>query len=316
VVDRINGVTTKKSPTVTREHMRWAYRLFLDREVEDETLLDPRATTTAALRQQFLTSSEYQINNANLSALGDKWVIVPTALGFRIFVRLNEMGVSRPILMDDYETAAVQLFESLVKPGDRVFDIGANIGFHTMVLSKLVGPDGEVWAFEPVNYLYRALLQSISENGFESRCHPFNCALSDETGSGIIRHMAHTANFGGAHLTETQADDGHSYDRVETRTLTEFLSDKPCSLIKIDVEGAEMKVLRGATELLRRDRPKLFVELFNAQLKQVSRCSATDMIRYLSTLGYRCFTIGAGAPGPEIREYDSSELINVVFLPR
>ena len=81
---------------MTPEHIRWAYRLFLDREPENESLLHRSVPNTQTLRRQFLASSEYQIKNPASALLIDKWVIVPTKLGFRILVALNELGVSRP----------------------------------------------------------------------------------------------------------------------------------------------------------------------------------------------------------------------------
>jgi FkbM family methyltransferase len=81
-------------------------------------------------------------------------------------VALNELGVSRPILLDEYEPEAVALFKSLVKPGDRVIDVGANIGFHSLLFAQLVGPTGRVLSFEPVKYLYDGLIASVAENHF------------------------------------------------------------------------------------------------------------------------------------------------------
>lgn len=309
-------MSAENSPpkATTREHALWGYRLFLDREPENEKAFQRSAPNTAELRRGFVRSSEFQANNPDLSLCVDKWVIVTTALGFRIFIALNEFGVSRPILLDEYELPAVKLFQSLVKPGDRVMDIGANIGFHAMWLSVLVGAEGTVLAFEPVRYLYRALSDSINENRFAGRCLAYHCALSDRPGRGMIRHAAGTRNFGGAHLTDTKKNDDHSYDEVDIRVLAEFAAEKRCSLIKLDVEGAEMKVLQGGTQLLRQDRPAVFAELFNEQLQKVSGSNGTGMIRFMAGLGYRCFETTDGEPGVELESYDSKELINVIFV--
>lgn len=297
-----------------REHALWGYRLFLDREPESEEALLRSASNTAELRQGFLTSSEFQANNPDLSLCIDKWVIVQTILGFRLFVALNEFGVSRPVLLDNYEWPAVRLFESLVTRGDRVIDIGANIGFHTMWLGTLVGPNGRVIAFEPVEYLYKALVDSVKENGFENRCLTYRCALSDQPGAGLIRHAEGTTNFGGAHLTAIKQNDDHAYDPIELRVLRDFLSEQPCKLIKLDVEGAEMKVLKGGLSLLQKDRPAVFAEIFNDQLRNVSESNGTEMIRFMATQGYRCFDLAEGKVGTEITSYDSDEIINVIFL--
>jgi FkbM family methyltransferase len=311
----VDSPTMKPSNTITPQHVQWAYRLFLDREPENEQVLKRTANDTAALRREFLSSSEFQMKNTDLALSIDKWVIAPTKLGFRIFVALNELGVSRPILLDEYETPAVQLFQALIKPGERVLDIGANIGFHSMLLSTLVGATGEVLAFEPVKYLFDALVASIAENNFGDRCHAFNIAVSDYSGRGTIRYAPRTTNFGGGHLASSPSSDGHAYDTIEVVTLSSLLADRPCSFIKIDVEGAEAKVLQGGVELLRRDKPVVFVELFNDQLRKVSNSSGTEVISFMRDLGYRCFDSDTGAPGPEIREYDSTDLINVIFLP-
>jgi FkbM family methyltransferase len=266
------------------------------------------------LRRAFLQSPEFEAKNPDLSLKLDKWVIVPTALGFKIFVALNEFGVSRPILLDRYEVSAVKLFQSLVRPGDRVIDVGANLGYHSLWLSTLVGASGMVLAFEPVKYLYTALTKSIAENQFEEQCLAFNCALSEHAGQGTIRHALGTLNFGGAHLVQAKQSDDHEYDVVEVKVLSDFIGDKRCSLIKLDVEGNEMKVLRGGVDLLRRDRPAVFVEISNEQLQRVSQCNGNDLLGFMARLGYRCFETSSGEAGAEITSYESNDLINVIFL--
>jgi FkbM family methyltransferase len=245
----------------------------------------------------------------------DKWIIATTRFGFRIFVYLNELAISRPILMDQYEPDAVALFQSLIKPGDRVIDVGANIGFHSLILAQLVGTTGQVLSFEPVKYLYDPLVASIAENNFQDRCQAFNCAVSDRAGRTLIRYLPGAKNFGGSHLSETRSDDGHAYDEVETKTLSDFMSDRRFSFIKVDAEGAEPKVLGGATDLLKRDRPLVFAELHNIQLQLVSGSTATELIQWMAKLGYRCFKTNEGRQGEEIWAYEASEIINVLFVP-
>ena len=301
---------------VTPEHVRWAYRLFLDREPENDAVLVPSAADTIELRRGFLYSAEFQQKNPDTALDIDKWVILPTDLGFRIFIALNELGVSRPILLGEYEPDALKLFQSIIGRGDRVIDIGANIGFFSLLFATLVGDTGEVLAFEPIPYLYEALGASIEENNFQDRCRAYRCALSDENGTALIRHARRTLNFGGGHLTDTPRDDGHQYDRIETRLLSEFISERRCRLLKIDVEGAEPKVIAGGIELLQRDRPVVMAELFNRQLHLVSASNATELIGTMAKLRYHCHEISDGKVGAQIQRYDSDELTNVVFVPQ
>jgi FkbM family methyltransferase len=301
---------------ITQDHVKWAYRLFLDREPENDTALSRRAPDTQTLRREFLQSAEFEAKNPGFATSIDKWVIVPTRLGFRIFIALNEFGISRPILLDEYEPEAVVLFKSHIRLGDRVLDVGANIGFHSLLFAQLVGPTGQVVSFEPVKYLYDALNASIAENHFQDRCQPYHCAISDRAGRALIRHAPGTTNFGGGHLAERKQDDGHAYDEIETQTLSHFISNDRCSFVKIDAEGAEAKILQGGVDLLQRDRPLVFVELFNAQLQRVSGVDATTVIRSMATHGYRCFETRGGKPGQQLEAYDAPEIINVLFAPR
>lgn len=300
---------------VTVEHIRWAYRLFLDREPENDTALTRTAPDTKTLRKDFVQSAEFHLKNPQFGLSIDKWVIAETDLGFRIRIALNEFGVSRAILLGDYETPIVDVFRNFVKPNAKVIDVGANIGFFSLLLATLVGRGGQVLAFEPVKYLYDALEISIAENHFGERMQAHNCAISEQIGRAVIRHAPGTLNFGGAHLAEQIRDDDHAYDEVATRTLSEFLSDRRCEFVKIDAEGAEFRVLSGGLDLLRRDRPIVVVELFNEQLRRVSDSTATNLIKFMAQLGYRCFEIENGTAGQELTSYDAAEILNVLFLP-
>jgi FkbM family methyltransferase len=300
---------------ITPEHIRWAYRLFLDREPENDAVLARTAPDTKTLRQTFLQSAEFNLKNPEFGLSIDKWVTVETDLGFRIRVALNEFGVSRAILLGDYEAPTVAFFRNVVKPNARVIDVGANIGFFSLLLARLVGPGGEVLAFEPVKYLYDALEISIAENDFGGWMQAHNCAISDHSGRAMIRHAPGTSNFGGGHLAEQIRDDNHIYEEVATHTLTEFLSDRRCEFLKIDAEGAEFRVLSGGVDLLRRDRPIVVVELFNEQLRRVSNCTATDLIKLMAQLGYQCFEIDNATAGRKLRSYDAPEITNVLFQP-
>ncbi len=297
------------------EAVRWAYRLFLDREPESEDVLLGRSTSTAALRSEFMASPEFNSRNSRLTLFHDDWVIKETKHGFRIFVYLNEIDISRNILIDQYETAEVSFVSETVKKGNRVIDIGANIGYYSMLFSAIVGPTGKVLSFEPIRHLFDKLSRSRSENAFESVCEIYNCALSDTTGVANMVYAPEAINFGGSHLTHgAEAPAQHAIASVELRKLDEFSRDGRVDFIKIDVEGAEPLVFSGGRELIARDMPIILCEVHNDQLKNVSSSSATDMIAAMTNLGYRCNLLTeAGAVGEEIAAYDHPEPTNVVF---
>ena len=130
----------------------------------------------------------------------DSWVIKETAHGFRIWLAIAELGVSRPILNDVYDPREAAAIKGLVKSGDTCLDIGTNIGFYALLLSSLVGPRGRVIGFEPLELLHEKAARSVTENGYQSFCQIHRLAVSSEAGTLSIRHAPLTTNFGGGHI--------------------------------------------------------------------------------------------------------------------
>lgn len=246
------------------------------------------------------------------------WVIKETGFGFRIWCSLDDRAISRPILLDDYELPETRFIARTVRPGDVVVDAGANIGYHTLHLASLVGSSGRVVAFEPLPYLADALDASVAENEFETRVHLHRTALDEAEGHLTLRHAPRTANFGGAHFASTAAaavPEGHADLSVATARLDDVLRGEPCRFVKLDVEGAEPRVVRGAPLLIRTSRPTILCELHNHQLRLVSECSATEFLAQMSGYGYACLRLERdGTTGRRIDRYDDEAPANVVFV--
>jgi FkbM family methyltransferase len=147
------------------------------------------------------------------------------------------------------------LYKSCVRPGSTAIDVGANLGIHSLALSRCVGEKGSVIAYEPSITIHKRLLRNIEENAV-SNIFPKRLGLSDRTGSaGFEPHVA-DFNIGKGKLR----DDAAQQIRVttlddETRGLA-----GPIDLIKIDVEGAELSVIKGARKTLVSHRPMMVAE--------------------------------------------------------
>jgi FkbM family methyltransferase len=165
------------------------------------------------------------------------------------------------------------ILDTLVAPDDWVIDVGANIGHYTRRFSELAGAGGRIIAIEPVFETFNLL----AANASVFPCHNvtlLNVAASDCTGlAGMSVPAFNTGlkNFYEAHLTE-----GVSEVQVMTLAIDALRLPRKVSVVKIDAEGHEVKVLRGMVELLKRDAPLLIVESARAEL-----------IEYLESLGYR-----------------------------
>ncbi len=241
----------------------------------------------------------------------DKWVIYETAFGFRIWLNLFEEAICLKILRDRYEPVETALVQNTVEENGCVLDIGANIGYFTMLLAKLVGPNGHVYSYEPIPHLHEKLAASVAENSF-SHVHLNECALSNENGRFSMIYLPHARNAGGSFLnTQNESLKGHGTLEVQTRKLDDLEFPDTISFIKMDAEGAEVNIIRGGERLLTAEHPKILSEIHPAQLLRVSNATADDFIRQMAQYGYKCANVLA--PDVEIDAWGSDTIGNVLF---
>lgn len=185
-------------------------------------------------------------------------------------------------------------YAALVRPGDTVIDAGANWGVHTLHLARLVGPQGRVLAFEPHPVVVEDLRWHVERNAL-TQVQIHAAALGDQPGTlpFILGESSKTSHF-------ASSDEKPAAQVVEVpcRTVDEVVAGAGLTslrLMKVDVEGAESRLLQGAEETLRRLRPALVVELHTPE--QDLAVSAL-----LTRHGYRL----AGVDGRVIQHLDRS----------
>jgi FkbM family methyltransferase len=154
-----------------------------------------------------------------------------------------------------YERGMLQDMAGRLRPGDIAIDVGANVGNHTIYLAYVCS--ARVWAFEPSESLAKAIRTSAELNDVDELVEVRQIALGSERGQGYLI-LDDASNLGEGHVEATSGDPGSSAVRMER--LDDVGVPPGVALVKIDVEGMELKVLRGASELIDRDRPVLYVE--------------------------------------------------------
>ena len=172
-----------------------------------------------------------------------------------------------------YERVAQRAFVDHVRSGGVVFDIGANVGFFTLLASKLVGKRGTVVAFEPLPRNLAILREHVQMNGC-ANVSVLALAVSDRSGEARLRVAADPAMSG-------IADDGEL--AVRTESVDGMLAEgrlPPPAFMKIDVEGGEADVLSGALRTLRAHRPRILLSTHGYAIHE--RCCAL-----LEREGYR-----------------------------
>ena len=149
-------------------------------------------------------------------------------------------------LYGEYSEAEIDLFRQIVKPGSLVVEVGANIGTHTLFLARQVGLDGAVVAFEPQRVVFQSLCANMALNSVTNvQC--FQKAVGAETGEILVPSLdcSREENYGGLSLEGWQQGESTPLVTIDS------LNVGRCALLKVDVEGAEPRVLRGGISLLR-----------------------------------------------------------------
>jgi FkbM family methyltransferase len=306
---------------LTRDHVVWAYRLLLDRDPESDDVIGPKlagSANTAELRHHLITSAEFRQKNPDFAQTNDRTIVIKEiAPGVRLLIDLSDHVIGLNILRGRYERDEIAFVQRMVKRGDTAIDVGAHIGFFTMQMAAMAGAEGHVYAFEPLDSNASLLEASIEENGFGGRVVFQRAAVGASTGTATLTFPAETLNSGGAYLLRdgTAPLTGNQTRQVPLVALDDVPIARPVRLIKMDVEGAEPRVLRGAARLLREDRPAILSELHPVQLDRASGASAADFLAQVQSIGYRAHRLdGAGVGAPLDRAPDDA-LVSVVLLP-
>ena len=185
-------------------------------------------------------------------------VIVTTRDGFRIWADPGEWVGQYIYATERYEEDTVALMTRLLKPGDCFVDVGANIGYLTLVGASLVGPTGSVIAFEPLSRARTSLVRNVALNkAVQVAVH--GDAVCDRTGTVVF-------NIGPDHHTRTSSllptTESQGQTVVPCTRLDDVLRETDrVRLLKIDVEGAEHLVLEGAGRTLDLYAPDIIIEL-------------------------------------------------------
>lgn len=313
---------------LTREHVLWAYRLLLERELYDEQVVQAwlaACPTVRELRTHILTSEEYQSHNRDVPLVQRSTpAIVEVADGcggtFRLHVNLFDAMIGLSIVREHYEPNETAFVQATIRTGWNILDIGANIGYFSLLCATLAGADGHVYAFEPMHLNAAMLARSIAENGYAERITLTEAAVGATAGTVQITYLEQQVNSGGVHLVPTGGSGygGHAVADVPMIVLDQLELRRPIQFIKIDIEGAEPLALRGARTLLQQDQPLIMSEVHAELLGRIGGVSVAAYLAELEQLGYASHLLTDGQIGPQItaRDLDPQQIWTVVFVPR
>lgn len=203
--------------------------------------------------------------------------------------RINLGGSYLQYLTGDVEPVVQDTLSKVVKPGQVVYDVGANIGFFTIICSRLVGPGGRVYAFEPMPESAATLRHNVALNSLG------NAVVVEKAASSAVGHaQLLISEWSAFHALKAEGISPPEHARgaveVETVTLDEFVSAgnaRAPDVVKIDVEGAELEVINGMSATLASERPLLICELHGTN---------ADFVRLIEARGYQAVALGDDEP--------------------
>ena len=211
-----------------------------------------------------------------------------------------------------FEPQEVSLILSLIQPGGTFFDVGANVGLFSLAAAKRF-PDAHIYAFEPCAATLEILKRNVALNG-ASQVTPVPVALMDHSGTASLQ-----TNAPGKDGLNTLGEPTHPACRIVSRetvsvsTLDDFLASERLigvDVMKVDVEGAELLVLRGGEKLLSGPHAPLILYEGYSQTMRGFGYRPTDIAYFLHGCGYQLFALGSGGLTP----VDTEEAAEAMLL--
>jgi FkbM family methyltransferase len=188
--------------------------------------------------------------------LGEHEALTRLRGGQRIYVDTRDVGIASHLMLEgEWEHWVEKVLAQVLKPGMRFVDVGANFGYYTLIAADIVGAAGRVYSFEANPFLFKKLCKSVAVNGADDRVSLFNLAVYDEKSEMDLLFCHEFSGGGHVELPKDRPGSLSQVIRVPGTTLDISLAHVPeVHLMKIDVEGAEPRVLAGAKELIARSR--------------------------------------------------------------
>jgi FkbM family methyltransferase len=222
--------------------------------------------------------------------LGPHMALTQLCDGHYIYVDPKDDGLSAHLIARGYwEQWIERVVRQLVRPGDRVVEVGANLGYYTLLMAAQVGDEGRIHAFEANPGVAARLAKSVAFNGYAARVTVSAEAAGDRPGT--VPFFVFKNDSGGGHLHHAgdPMDRGSVVD-AQMRTLDGACGEAPIDLLRMDAEGSELLILAGARRLLARS-PALRICMEWDLVQLAARSDVAAGVGSLIELGFRFWKI-------------------------
>lgn len=243
-------------------------------------------------------------------------VVVESRNGLQYFVDTKSFLEWRLFMYGVYEGELQEKMKDCLREGDVAIDCGANVGIHTCVLARGVASNGRVIAVEPMIELADRMKANCDLNGI-TNVTVLRVAVSSEIGKGILFCPSPEASNRGQASLYRDALHSSVARRIPVTTVDQIVASKglrAVRLIKIDVEGNELEVLRGAEKTLRTAQPHLFFE-YDPENYRAARVNWSELVELIYRLSYRLYLLTVQGNEERLGEDRPSRAAIVIARP-
>ncbi len=271
--------------------------------------------------------------------VGNNTVLTRTIYGQKLFVNTQDLSLAPHLLLNRYwEKGVSDFFVKLIKPGMRVVEVGGNVGYYSVLAASKIGANGYIHTFEANPTMHKLLQKNMDINGFLPISKCINKAVSDRIDT--VKFKILSEHLGGSYLceglslprtakmppaggdiassskggactprqasTRETADVAAEIIEVESTCLDlELGEDYPIDVLKIDAEGAEPLILKGAINLLKNNHNiKIILEFC---INNFPNSDAEEYLNFLRNLGFKLYLIGSNS---KYKPVSNAEIIN------
>ena len=281
-----------KKNEIVMEQITKMYKKYLLRDPDRDGLLhwinqiNNNQTSFDELEKQIKDSPEFHLVQQF------KQGFTNTSEGFDLWVHPNDQILSRSIVYDKiWEPETTKLIKKIIHEGDVGIDLGANIGYFTILMANLVGTSGKIFSFEPAPQNFEILQKNIKQNHLENVISE-QSAIGDIDGK-IKLYLSNT-NAGWHKVFPTQFVDYEVSDKnidVKICSLDKEFIDKKIDFIKMDIEGYEWNAIKGGKKILEENHDvKLIFEFFPMALR-ANNVKPDTVLTYLLDIGFHIYAI-------------------------
>ena len=256
----------------------------------------------------FITRARYLLNS--------KDNLAKKQIGNNImYLDLKDSGLSTTLLRmkpgsPDREAAFMKILRQEVKEGMTAIDMGANIGYVTLIMAELIGPSGRIYAVEPAPHNFKILSKNIEANGYANFVFPYQMGISNITGVSkfYVSDMSNLCSMANTKHSKSSID-------ITISTLDDFIKDKEFpDFIKMDIEGHEVEALEGMYNTLKNAESPVKILMEVHPMYYSENHSLEKQLRRLIDMGFNTrYVVSAGIAKPDFFAMHGYEPVEVFY---